>query len=92
MAFLTIIIVLDSDLVRPLQENFLDIFESGNICLHRRVKWSAIANGKLCSSTKFVNRVSLQITSSVSAFTVKKVCNSSCGVLQFLQPGVFVSL
>ena len=30
------------------------------------------ANGKLCSATKFVSRVSLRITSSVSAFTVKK--------------------
>ena len=68
MAFLTIIVVL----VRP-QENFLAIFESGNICLHRRVKWSATANGKLSSATKFVNIVSLRITSSVSAFTVKKI-------------------
>ena len=67
MAFLTIIVLL----VRP-QENFLVIFESGNICLHRRVKWSATANGKLCSATKFVNRVSLRITSFVSAFTVKQ--------------------
>ena len=67
MAFLTIIVVL----VRP-QVNFLAIFESGNICLHRRVKWSATAIGKLCSTTQFVNRVSLRITSSVSAFIVKK--------------------
>ena len=69
MACLTIIVVLD----RP-QENFLAIFVSGNICLHRRVKWSATANGKLCSATKskFVNSVSLRITSSISALTVKK--------------------
>ena len=33
VAFLTIIVVLDSDLVQP-QENYLAIFESGNICLH----------------------------------------------------------
>ena len=67
MAFLTIIVVL----VQP-QENFLAIFECGNICLQSRVKWSATANGKLFSAMTFVNRVSFRITSSVSAFTVKK--------------------
>ena len=66
MTFVTIIVVL----VRS-RENFLAIFESVNICLHRRVKWSVTPNGKLCSTTKFVNRVSLRITSSVSTFTVK---------------------
>ena len=46
MAFLTIIVIL----VRP-QENILAIFESGNICLHRRVKCSATGNASLMSIT-----------------------------------------
>ena len=56
------------------QDNFLAIFESGN--------------GKLCSATKFVNRVSLRIF--CICIHCKKVRHTSCGVLRFLQPGIFL--
>ena len=56
MACLTIIVVL----VRP-QENVLVIFESGNVCLHRRVKWSATTNGKLCSQRNLLTEFRFEL-------------------------------
>lgn len=50
-AFLTIMVVF----VRP-QANFLAIWLSENMDLQSLVKWSATANGMLCSAIKFENK------------------------------------
>ena len=53
---------------KPCSLSVWSILLSGNIFLQRSVKWSETVNGKLCSATKLLNKVSALVTWSSTDF------------------------